>query len=131
MAYFKKSQNINSLARKWSLAPGYFIVGFWVFFTFTLIGWVFFASLSTSSEIFSDHMFKFESGFHFENYVKAWKTQKVSVFFLNSLLYTVVSCSAIILIAAPASYVLSRFKFKGNMIIQNMFASGQIGRAHV
>ena len=88
-----------------------------------LIGWVLFASLSTSSEIFSEHMFKFETGFHFENYIKAWKTQKVSVFFMNSLLYTLVSCTLIVLIASPAAYVLSRFKFKGNMFLQNMFAS--------
>lgn len=88
-----------------------------------LLFWVIMASLSTSQEIFSDHMFKFESGFHFENYIKAWKTQKVSVFFMNSLLYTVVSCCAIVVIAAPAAYVLSRFKFKGNIIIQNMFAA--------
>jgi N-acetylglucosamine transport system permease protein len=102
---------------------GYVIVGAWVLFTFLLIGWVFFASLSTSGEIFSDHMFKFKSGFHFENYVKAWNTQKVSVFFMNSLLYTLVSCTAIILIASPAAYTLSRFRFPGCTLIQNMFAA--------
>jgi N-acetylglucosamine transport system permease protein len=102
---------------------GYILVLAWVVFTFVLIGWVVFASLSTSSEIFSDHMFKFRSGFHFENYVKAWNTQRVSVFFLNSLLYTVVSCTAIIIIASPAAYTLSRFKFRGNTVIQNMFAA--------
>ncbi|AEC01492.1 carbohydrate ABC transporter permease [Parasphaerochaeta coccoides] len=105
------------------LLPGYVIILAWVVFTFLLIGWVFFASFSTSSEIFSDHMFEFGSGFHLENYVKAWKTQRVSVFFMNSLLYTAVSCTAIVLIASPASYVLSRFKFKGNILIQNMFAA--------
>ncbi len=105
------------------LAPAYAITIAWIVFTFLLIGWVFFASLSTSQEIFSDHMFSFETGFHFENYAKAWKTQRVSVFFMNSLLYTVVSCTAIILIASPAAYVLSRFRFKGNRLAQNMFAS--------
>ncbi|MDR0387323.1 MAG: carbohydrate ABC transporter permease, partial [Treponema sp.] len=102
---------------------GYIIVGVWVLFTFVLIGWVFFASLSTSSEIFSDHMFEFRGGFHFENYIKAWKTQRVSVFFMNSVLYTLVSCTAIVLIAAPAAYALSRFRFPGSNIIQNMFAA--------
>jgi N-acetylglucosamine transport system permease protein len=102
---------------------GYLMVGLWVLFTVVLIGWVFFASLSTSSEIFSDHMFKFQSGFHFENYLKAWKTQRVSTFFMNSLLYTAVSCTAIILIAAPAAYTLSRFRFPGCNLIQNMFAA--------
>jgi N-acetylglucosamine transport system permease protein len=102
---------------------GYIIVSLWVLFTFVLIAWVFFASLSTSSEIFSDHMFAFRSGLHFENYVKAWTTQRVSVFFMNSLLYTAVSCTAIILIAAPAAYTLCRFSFRGRGLIQNMFAA--------
>jgi N-acetylglucosamine transport system permease protein len=112
------------MLKKTGLASGagYIIVGVWVLFTFVLIGWVFFASLSTSSEIFSDHMFSFQSGFHFENYVKAWKTQRVSVFFMNSFLYTMVSCTAIIFIAAPAAYALSRFRFPGSGLIQNMFA---------
>lgn len=121
------SQKLMSYARqrqsRVSKGIGYVIVGLWVIFTFLLLFWVLMASLSTSQEIFSDHMFKFESGFHFENYIKAWKTQKVSVFFMNSLLYTVVSCSAIVVIAAPAAYVLSRFKFRGNILIQNMFAA--------
>ena len=103
--------------------PGYALLTIWTVFTVMLIGWVVFASLSTSSEIFSDHMFAFKTGFHFENYVKAWKTQKVSVFFMNSLMYTVISCTLIVIIAAPAAYVLSRFRFKGNMLLQNMFAS--------
>lgn len=105
------------------LIPSYVVIGLWVLFTFVLIGWVFFASFSSSQEIFSDHMFRFETGFHFDNYARAWSTQKVSVFFMNSLLYTVVACTSIILIASPAAYVLSRFKFKGNVSIQNLLAS--------
>lgn len=113
----------GTLLYKAGKVPGYTLLTLWVIFTFMLVGWVVFASLSTSSEIFSDHMFKFETGFHFENYIKAWKTQKVSVFFMNSLLYTLISCTMIVIIAAPAAYVLSRFKFKGNLLLQNMFAS--------
>jgi len=105
------------------LYAGYIPVTIWVIFTFMLIGWVFCASFSTSPEIFSDHMFSFKTGLHFENYAKAWKAQNVSVFFLNSLLYTVVSCTAIVLIASPAAYALSRFRFRGNTLIQNMFAA--------
>ncbi|MDR1898581.1 MAG: carbohydrate ABC transporter permease [Treponema sp.] len=101
----------------------YLVMGVWTLFTFVLIGWVFFASLATSNEIFSDHLFKFQSGLHVENYVKAWKTQRVSVFFMNSLVYTVVSCTGIILIAAPAAYALSRFRFPGSNLMQNMFAA--------
>ncbi|GHV84982.1 ABC transporter permease [Spirochaetia bacterium] len=121
----KKVSSGNSILgkRHFSSLFGYAVVLVWVIFTFVLLAWVFFASLSTSSEIFSDHMFSFKSGFHFENYVKAWSTQRVSVFFMNSLLYTLVSCTAIIFIASPAAYALSRFSFRGNTLIQNMFAA--------
>jgi N-acetylglucosamine transport system permease protein len=121
----KKDRTKKSIIDKihFSSLFGYALVLIWVIFTFVLIGWVFFASLSTSGEIFSDHMFKFQSGFHFENFIKAWKTQRVSVFFMNSLLYTVVSCTAIIIIASPAAYALARFRFRGNTLIQNMFAA--------
>ncbi|MBM7022735.1 carbohydrate ABC transporter permease [Treponema sp. Marseille-Q4523] len=114
----------SNVGKRYSVIGGYVLVGLWVLFTFILIGWVVLASFSTSQEIFSDHMFKFVSGFHFDNYVKAWSTQRVSVFFMNSLLYTLASCTAIVVISAPAAYVLSRFKFKGNALLQNMFAAG-------
>lgn len=119
----KKAIEPLNWRKELSLAPGYLLLAIWVIFTIVLVGWVLFASLSSSSEIFSDHMFAFTSGFHFENYVKAWNTQKVSVFFLNSLLYTAVACTAVVLVAAPAAYVLSRFKFHGNAIIQNAIAT--------
>lgn len=119
----KKMREPFNVRKEARLLPGYILIGIWVIFTFMLVGWVIFASLSTTNEIYSDHMFAFETGFHFENYVKAWKTQKVSVFFMNSLLYTVISCTVIIIVAAPAAYVLSRFKFKGNGLVQNLIAS--------
>lgn len=106
-----------------SLLPGYLLCIMWVVFTVLLVGWVCLASLSTSREILGGELFAFKSGFHFENYVNAWKSQKVSVFFANSLIYTSISCIFIVVIAAPAAYALSRFRFRGNMLLQNMFAS--------
>ena len=46
-----------------------------------------------------------------------------STFFMNSLLYSVISCTLLILICAPAAYVLARFTFIGNKIIQTGFVS--------
>ncbi len=97
-----------------ALLPGYLIVIIWVLFTAAFLFWILGASLSTSREIFSGSVFKFESGFHFENYINAWNTGNVSVYFLNSLLYATVTCVFVILISAPAAYVLSRFTFLGN-----------------
>ena len=100
------------------LLPGYLVMLLWLAFTVILLGWILGASLSTSREIFSGEVFKFASGFHFENYATAWKAQNVSVFFGNSLLYSIVSCFGVLAIAAPAAYVLSRWKFVGGRALR-------------
>ena len=122
MAKSKIRQKMN-WKKELALAPGYLVVGIWVVFTFVLIGWIILASFSTTREIFDGNLFKFATGLHPENYVKAWKTHKVSSYFMNSLLYTLVSCTLVIIVSAPAAYVLSRFKFRGNGFLQNLFAT--------
>ena len=101
-----------------SLLPGYLVVILWVLFTAVMLFWIFAASLSTSKEIFSGKVLEFATGFHWENYVTAWQTQKVSVFFANSLLYSLVSCAGVLVISAPAAYVLSRWGFVGSKAIR-------------
>lgn len=112
-----------NLRKELTLIPGYLLCVLWLVFTVVLVGWVILASFSTTSEITTGRLFAFESGFHFENYVNAWESQKVNIFFMNSLIYTAISCTVIILVAAPAAYVLSRFRFRGNLLFQNTFAS--------
>lgn len=114
----KVKERIN-WRKELSLLPGYIIVLVWIIFTAAFLLWILGASLSTSREIFSGGVFKFESGIHFENYVNAWKAQNVSVFFANSMLYAVTACIGVILISAPAAYVLSRFEFIGNKIMKS------------
>lgn len=114
----KFKQKVN-WKKELSLLPGYIIVTVWILFTAAFLLWILAASLSTSREIFSGNVFKFESGLHLENYVTAWKAQNVSVFFANSLLYAVVACVGVILISAPGAYVLSRFSFIGNKVMKS------------
>ncbi len=123
MAKEKKVRERVNWHKELHLAPGYIILTLWVLFTFVLLGWVVGASFSTSKEIFSGGVFKFETGIHLENYAKAWNTSNVSVFFMNSLVYASISCVLLIVICAPAAYVLSRFTFLGNKLIQNGFVA--------
>lgn len=113
-----KTVRSQRLKKDVALLPGYAIVTLWVLFTAVILFWILGASLSTSKEIFSGQVLKFESGLHFENYVDAWKAQNVSQFFANSLLYASVSCVLVIIIAAPGAYALSRFDFKANKLIR-------------
>jgi len=125
----KKIREPFKLKKELRLAPGYLLCTVWMVFTVAVVGWIICASLVHSSEIFAgaamkaflDRLVNFD--LKFDNYVRAWTTQKISVYFINSLIYCLISCTAIILIASPASYVLSRFKFRGNMFIQNLISA--------
>lgn len=105
------------------LSPGYLILSIWVLFTFILLGWVFAASFSTTKDIFAGNTLSFPTGLHFENYAKAWTSSNVSVFFTNSLFYSLISCTLLVVICAPAAYVLSRFDFVANKFIQTGLVS--------
>lgn len=113
----------NKFGREKRFIPGYVLSVLWLLFTVVLIGWIVAASLSTTREIFMGKTLLFKSGLHFENYAKAWTSQNVSVFFINSLIYSLSSVLILVLVASPASYVLSRFKFAGNKLIQNGFVA--------
>ena len=118
----KSFLNIN-WRKEASLLPGYLILTIWVVFTFVLIGWILAASFVTTKEIFKGTSLQFPSGLHFENYIKAWNSQNVSVFFTNSLFYSIISATLLILVSAPAAYALSRFKFFLNKPIQSSFVA--------
>lgn len=131
----KKIRDKFNWKKELKLAPGYIIIIAWVIFTFVLLGWVLGASFSTTQDIFQGKaldyiklLFKgdfggFADSLHFENYAKAWTASNVATFFTNSLGYAIVSCVALILICAPAAYVLSRFDFIANKVIQTSFVT--------
>ena len=121
MAKEKKYREPVNWNKELRLAPGYLILIIWITFTFVLLDWVLLASFSTTKEIFSNKLL--DSGLHFENYVKAWINSDVAGIFRNSLVYSIISCTLLIIICAPAAYVLARFIFPGNKLIQTGFVS--------
>lgn len=120
-----KTKHIRMSGGNWkkqlTLLPGHIIVGIWVLFTLGMLLWIVAASLSTSPEIMRGEALKFTSGLHFENYARAWNTNSISVFFMNSLLYSVCAMAGSVLISAPAAYVLGRFVFKGSALVRSGF----------
>lgn len=94
----------------------------WVLFWGAAFAWILFASFSTTKEIFSNNLLG--SGFHFENYTDLWKTKSIGRYFINSILCSGISCALIILISAPAAYVLSKKTFFGRKLMFNSFVIG-------
>jgi N-acetylglucosamine transport system permease protein len=108
-----------SLKKDMRLMPEYTILLIWLIFSIITIGWIFLASFSTTREIFTNNLLK--SGIHFLNYWKALVTQNVARYFLNSAIYTCTSSIGILLVSAPAAYILGRFEFKGRKMVINTF----------
>ena len=94
----------------------------WVGFFAVAFGWIFFASFSTTREIFSNALLS--SGIHLENYANVWRDNNVGRYFLNSIICSGLSCALIILISAPAAYVLSKKTFFGKRLTFNAFVLG-------
>ena len=102
--------------------PGYFVVIAWTVFVFCMFGWIILASLSTTKEIFTNNLLG--SGLQFQNYIKALFTNNMGVYLLNSVIYTVPYCVLIIIVAAPAAYCMSRFRFRGSKLVQALIIIG-------
>ena len=100
--------------------PGFIVCSLWCCMTFVILGYVLAASLSTSRDIFMGSVFKYETGFHWDNYAVAWSKQKLYLYFFNSLMYAAVAVVGGVGMAAPAAYVLSRYKFFGNSLIKRI-----------
>ncbi len=59
--------------------------------------------------------------FYFENFIQAWSQANMGVAFRNSIIILVFVLAGSILTGSMLAYVLSRFKFKGNGFIRNLF----------
>ena len=78
--------------------------------------WAFASSLKTQETVFND-LSLFPARPHWENYLYAWTKANFSLYFLNSLLYTVTVVVGVILVASMAAYSFSRLRFRGKNVL--------------
>jgi N-acetylglucosamine transport system permease protein len=117
-------QRRMDMVKKWaSHIPAYLFLGLWSLFTLFIILWVMMSSLKSNNELFAN-VWAFPGKLHFENYVKALFAADLEVYFLNSLAVVLTSVVVILMLAAPASYILSRKKFKGSNLVTLLFIAG-------
>lgn len=119
----KPSHGALDAKEQFRMLPGHLIVGIWCVFTIGMLLWIVAASLSTSAEIMRGETLKFATGLHFENYVHAWTANNISIYFMNSLLYSACTMIGSLAISAPAAYVLGRFVFHGNRFVRSSFVT--------
>lgn len=85
-------------------------------------------SLKSRTEFF-EKPYSLFSSFTLENYKSVFE-MGLSRYFLNSILVSVVAVIAVMLIAALASYPLSRMKFKLNRVVFLLFIAGMMLPIH-
>ncbi|MNM77251.1 Trehalose transport system permease protein SugB [compost metagenome] len=85
--------------------------------------WAFMASIKQDTEFYGNP-WALPEGIHLQNFADAWLKANMGSFMLNSVLVTVIALGILLIVALPASYVLSRFKFRGNGFLNLMFMAG-------
>ena len=118
-----KSARKGRLFKRVRQTPAYLLAGLWSLFTVFVIGWVALSSLKTNREVFKE-AWKLPTELHFENFSKAWSVVRLGDYFLNSTLVVLSSVVLILMVSAPASYILSRVKFRGRNLITMIFTAG-------
>ena len=74
------------------------------------VAWVFMASIKQNKEFYGNP-WTLPEGFYFQNFIDAWNTAKMGDYMLNSVLVTALALVILLIVALPAAYCLSRFKF--------------------
>lgn len=84
--------------------------------------WVLWSSLKTGDRILgSPWELPGTTGFHWENYGKAWSEAGIGHAFVNSLVVTLASLVVLLPISAMAAYVLAKYPFPGSKLVQTVF----------
>ncbi|MGM9589800.1 MAG: carbohydrate ABC transporter permease [Faecousia sp.] len=101
----------------------YLVLGLLAVLILVPVAWVFMASIKENAEFYTNP-WNLPKGFYFQNFVEAWETAKMGEYMLNSVIVTVVSLALLLVVALPAAYCLSRFKFFGQKFLSTAFMAG-------
>lgn len=88
--------------------------------------WAFITSLKTPEAITGTEISLLPNPAVFDNYVKVWKTNEFSAYFVNSLLVCFAALIAIVLCSVLNGYALARFKFKGKNLFMLLLIGTQL-----
>lgn len=95
----------------------------WCAFSIFAFLWIVLSSFKTNNEFFGN-AWGLPAIPQIVNYIKVFTDYSLGRNFINSLIIVTGSVAGIILVSAPAAYVLSRFQFRGSGFISKFFALG-------
>ena len=87
------------------------------------VAWVFMASVKQNSEFYGNP-WALPAGLYLQNFVDAWNSANMGSYMINSVIVTALALGILLIVALPAAYCLSRFKFKGEKFLNTAFMAG-------
>ncbi|MEG0942454.1 MAG: carbohydrate ABC transporter permease [Angelakisella sp.] len=87
------------------------------------VGWAFIASIKKDSEFYGNP-WALPEGFHWQNFVNAARQAKMGEYMLNSVVVTLMALGLLLVVALPAAYVLSRYRFRSRAFLNALFMGG-------
>ncbi len=87
------------------------------------VAWVFLASVKQNSEFYGNP-WALPASFYWQNFVDAWQAASMGSYMLNSAIVTALSLVILLVVALPAAYCLSRFRFRGGRFLNVAFMAG-------
>lgn len=114
--------NRSALHKRFPLGHSllHFALIIWAIASIFPLLWMFSASLQTNQEVYQGIRL-IPQKLNFQNYIQAWTQAKFSVYFANSVFYTVTVVVGTVLIASMASYAFARLNFPGKNIFYFAF----------
>ena len=87
------------------------------------VAWVFMASVKQNSEFYGNP-WSLPQGIYLQNFADAWGKARMGEYMLNSVLVTAMALGMLLIVALPAAYCLSRFKFRLKKTLNVLFMGG-------
>ena len=86
--------------------------------------WMISASFKQQYEWSMYPAFSLNKGFYFQNYIDAWTRGRMSTFFRNSLIYTLISLVFIVVFSTTVGFAVTKMNWKLKGFVNNYFQLG-------
>ena len=122
-SYDQIKKNASARTRALNTAV-YILLGFWALMVLFPFYWMILTSIKSYSEYSSEWVPKlYSSSPTFQNYVDAFTTVNLSRYFLNTLVFTLITTGAMIIVITLAAYAFARLEFRGKDLLFTLFLS--------
>ena len=120
------NQNTNNslTKKKITKALTYILLSIWAFVVLFPFYWMLLTSVKTYSSYNGEYVPKlYTTSPTIQNYIDAFTTVSLGKYFLNTLVFTLITTAIMLIVITLAAFALSRLEFKGRSMVFTLFLS--------